>query len=1079
MYTPTKNFNSKQHTIIILDVVRYTIKESFHMFQATNYKQFRFVIMLAVASFLLISCAESLPPGGGGPTTTFDQASYDSANEFRGGRLYDKWWEIKNISAPTKSNPIWEAVIEKVPAASINGNNGGQWRCKECHGWDYKGSNGAYAQGSSHYTGIRAFDTSNQKFTPEHVFRMISNGLVTYGSKKDIPHVYAGTGFMSTADAYDLAKFIYEVARIDNASPTLGDVTRGEVVFNNIPNALDSSWNCATAGCHSQASTNTPTLDDIIAISKDDPQEFLHKVRFGSPTGSMPFGMNVIQAQDVLAFVAAGANSVTVPSSNFSQTTYDSKGRSDVVKGGKLYDKWWSMASGATEPTDPNPRWPASNITITGSATWRCKECHGWDYRGADGAYASGKHATGFRGIVATSSFTMQYPDASSVYSFLKEDTTHGFAGLFSDDEYYALTKFVIDIRSEVMASQSAVNFIDDLTLLTKNGADAANGKVLYETKNTITCSSSSCHGEDGKRVDFADENPDVFPNEFVHNIAQENPWEFMHKIRFGDAGWEFMPSMYDASDATITTINAAADVLAYSQINLVPNIKRAGLLYDKWWNVDGIINPTEPTTRNKTWVANAGTTDATKVSDSATWRCKECHGWDYQGVHGAYAEGSKHYSGIRGYLPVLNTVNKDKTYLMDVIKNGAGSTQLEDHDFGRFLSDTDIGLLADFIMDETLGVPKSVATYNGYLANGNPTSGKIIYQETSPGNCEGCHGANGTTISTVDIAAIANDNPQEFFHKSRYGQPGSNMLPSSTGFAGLTLEAASDVLAYSKTLSVAPGPDPDPGTYSYATADVVRGGRLYDKWWKEMQATDDTVLPPAAVNPYWLGRSENLPVIPADSVVETSWRCKSCHAWDYKGTGYETGTPSSNGADNLLYKIELRRTSTFPNNDTALQQHMYDWIKSGLGTEHQFGTATAQIPSALGERELWDLTRFLLEGGLIDSDSNILNSGIVIGTSNSNGEGLYTGSVDTDVNCVACHGANGDTPPPADQGGSGEALDIFAIAAAVDDPWEFLHKTRFGQPGTSMPAIIGTNNLTNKDAFDILGYSQQSFNAR
>ena len=1066
-----------------LEVTRYTVKERFHMFLATNYKQFRFVIMLAVASFLLMSCAETLPPGGGGPSTSFDEAEYNKADELRGGRLYDKWWEVKNAAPPSVSNPIWEEVTAVVPT-NTNGNNGGQWRCKECHGWDYKGVNGAYAQGNSHYTGIRAFDTSNQAFTPEHVFRMITNGLVDYGSKVDIPHKFSGAGFMATADVYDLTKFIYEVARIDNASPTQGDVTRGETVYNSIPNALDPNWNCATAGCHS--ASDTTSLQIIIDVAKTNPQEFLHKVRFGAPTGSMPFGMTVFQAQDVRAFVAAGANSVTVPSSNFDQTTYASKGRADVVKGGKLYDKWWRVASGATEPAEANPRWPASNTTITGSSTWRCKECHGWDYRGADGAYASGKHATGNRGIVNTANFTMQYTDASAVYSFLKEDTSHGFAGMFSDDnDYYALTKFVMDIRSEVAASQSAVNFIDDETQLAINGADASKGKVVYEEKNTITCSSSSCHGTDGKRLDFEDDNPDVFPNKFVHNIAQDNPWEFMHKIRFGDAGFQGMPSMYDASDATITTINAAADVLAYSQTNLVPNIKRAGLLYDKWWNVAGVDDPTEPTTRNKTWVANLGTTDVTKVSDSTTWRCKECHGWDYQGVHGAYAEGSKHYSGIRGFLPVLNTVNKDKTYLMDVIKTGGGSTQLEDHDFGRFLSDADIGILADFIMDETLGVPKAVSTYNGFLANGNVTTGKTIYQESSPGNCEACHGANGTTISTVDIAAIANGNPQEFLHKSRYGQPASTMLPSSAGFAGLTLQAASDVLAYSKTLSVDPGPDPDPGSYSYATADIVRGGRLYDKWWKEMQVTDDTVLAPVALNPYWAGRSDNLPAVPVipnqptQKEIETSWRCKSCHAWDYKGKGYETGTPSSNGADNLIYKIELRRTTTFPNDDTSLQQHIYDWIKSGLGTQHQFGTATAEIPSAMGEREFWDLAKFLLEGGLIDTDSNILNSGIVIGASNANGEGLYTGSVDTAVNCVVCHGANGDIPPPADQGGSGDPLDIFAIAAANGDPWEFLHKTRFGQPGSSMPATFGTNSLTDKDAYDILGYSQQSFNAR
>ena len=122
---------------------------------------------------------------------------------------------------------------------------------------------------------------------------------------------------------------------------------------------------------------------------------------------------------------------------------------------------------------------------------------------------------------------------------------------------------------------------------------------------------------------------------------------------------------------------------------------------------------------------------------------------------------------------------------------------------------------------------------------------------------------------------------------------------------------------------------------------------------------------------------------------------------------------------------------------------------------------------------------KFLLEDGMIDSDTNILTSGIIIGYSNANGDGLFNGSVDVNVNCVICHGADGTTPPPTNQGGSGVALDIFGIAAAASDPWKYLHKIRFGEPGTSMPALEATMNLTDKDIFDILGYSQQRFNAQ
>jgi len=1004
-----------------------------------------------------------------------DDALYNAADEFRGGRLYDKWWNVKNIAMPTDNNPIWDAVIAQLPD-NQNGSNGGQWRCKECHGWDYKGADGAYDQNSSHYTGIKGINNINAL----EVFNMIENGNVTFGSTQNIPHSFAANNKLNTNDIYDLTKFIVKIASTNTANPSLGDVDRGKLIFNQVPTPNPTSWSCDSGGCHTD--TSSTSLTKIIEVAQENPQEFLHKVRFGAPIGAMPFGMNVTDAQDIRAFVAAGAGTTNTDNSNFDPNIYANTSRAAVVHGGKIYDKWWQITANSTEPTTTNTRWPASNTTIIGSSTWRCKECHGWDYRGADGAYASGKHATGFNGIVNTNNFTMRYPDAASVYTFLKENANHGFSGFFTDSEYYALTKFIMTMRAEVNTGLSSIDFIDDNTKLATNGADANSGKTLFETSNSISCSNSSCHGADGKMIDFNDKDLSTTPNTFIHNIAQENPWEFIHKARFGDAG-TFMPTLYDANDASVTTINVAADILAYAQSNLVPDIKRAGRLYDKWWNVDGILDANVPATRNQTWVNNAGTTDATIVSDSSTWRCKECHGWDYQGVDGAYGYNGdttgKHYSGIPGFIPSLNTTNKDKASIFEAIKNGVASSQLVDHNFGRFLNDSDINLIAEFITDESLGVPKLASTYNAFLTNGNPIQGKTIYESTTPGNCISCHGSNGTLIPTVDTSAVANDNPQEFIHKVRYGHPDSSMLPTSNGFTGLNLSMASDVLAYSKTLNSGTNP-----TYNYATADIVRGGRLYDKWWKEMQAADSTVQAPTALNPLWTQRSANVPDFPdtysETKKIETSWRCKNCHGWDYKGIGFETGTPSSTSADNLFHKVKLRREVTFADNEVGLQNHFYEWIKSGLGgSVHKFGEVSDTIPSPMSDRELWDLTKFLLEDGLIDTESNILTSGIAVGTNNINGAGLYIGSINVDVNCVACHGADGSTAPPIDQGGSGEALDIFRISSSNENPWEFIHKTRFGQPGTSMPGIFDVNTLSNQDAFDILGYSQQQFNSR
>jgi len=72
-----------------------------------------------------------------------------------------------------------------------------------------------------------------------------------------------------------------------------------------------------------------------------------------------------------------------------------------IARGGQLYDNWMAVVE-AEEPEATHPAYPADGKK-KGAATWRCKECHGWDYRGKDGAYAKGSHATGIeivRGVV-------------------------------------------------------------------------------------------------------------------------------------------------------------------------------------------------------------------------------------------------------------------------------------------------------------------------------------------------------------------------------------------------------------------------------------------------------------------------------------------------------------------------------------------------------------------------------------------------------------------------------------------------------------------------------------------------------
>ncbi|MDH3327208.1 MAG: hypothetical protein OEM38_10885 [Gammaproteobacteria bacterium] len=1023
------------------------------------------VLAITLLTLTLVNCTETLP------TKTkeglvFEQAELLSANIIRGGRLYDKWWEEKRIPTPSGPNPIWQYTATPESTAK---NEGGQWRCAECHGWDYKGLDGTYSAANTlHFSGVSGLNNTSPEFTAESVFNFISNGVVRIkngatdhdlkSSTPDAAHAFYGTGKLDAKDIYDLTKFIMDFANRDLIDSITGSPTLGKIVYTQ----KFSSKSCGDLGCHTNDSSVTKT--DIIDAALINEAEFLHKVRLGSPSSIMFGGLDNGQAKDVLEFVKAGANTAIIPISNFDQSIYDALTNDNTAKGGLLYDSWWDE-SGASAPTTTHALWPSTNLTA-GSTTWRCKECHGWDYRGKEGAYGkAGKHNTGIKGIVEYSGTTMQMTTANNVYSYLKKDTSHGFdetstIATFSDTEYYALTKFIMTMRDEAKQNKASYNFINDTTLATVNG-DAIAGKTLYTSTQCTTC-----HGANGKLLDFADHTSTPDAHEFLNNIALENPWKYIHKIRFGQPGPVSNMSGTIQIASTLTTdysaIETAVDILAYSQTELTPNIKRAGRLYDKWWKVAGNKSAATPSTQNQDW---SGSADPS-IKDDDTWRCNECHGWDYNGAAGAYSNGTTHYTGIKG---LIDAKALTETVLIDIIKNGPATTT--NHAFGLYISDADITLLAKFILNDTEGIPP-IASLAATLASTDNTNGKTLYEGASPGNCANCHGIDGKTLPNAVINIKANNNAQEFIHKARFGHPDSNMIPISTEFQGASLIQAGDIFAYGKTIGTPAGPA------DYASADPVRGGRLYDEWWVEMQSSNSTVLPPTQENPFWASNYDPT-IIPLSRRTTDTWRCKSCHAWTYKGIGFFTnGTPTDSSADNLINKISLRRSELL--DEIAVQNYIFNVIKSGDPslTMHKFGGAiTTALPSPMTDIEIWDLTKFLLDTkGMIDSSARITATGSVVTPISTNGEGLFLGSANTLVKCADsnCHGTDGTSL----------ATDIFSMSApfsttnTTGDPWGALHKIRFGRPGTAMPSLTGSS-LTTDDAYDILGYGQDRFNRR
>jgi len=182
-----------------------------------------------------------------------------------------------------------------------------------------------------------------------------------------------------------------------------------------------------------------------------------------------------------------------------------------IAEGGRLYDKWWQEYD-LKEPTSTHPAYPVSGKK-KGATTWRCKECHGWDYRGNQGAYSKGSHFTDIIGIQNYNGKPIE-----DIVSILK-DKNHQYDTVMLDKALRLIALFVSEGQIET------TKFIDKKTKKAKG--DFKIGNHVFADKCV------RCHGIDGNDINFGD---DVEP-EYVGTVASKNPWEAIHKIYNGHPG--------------------------------------------------------------------------------------------------------------------------------------------------------------------------------------------------------------------------------------------------------------------------------------------------------------------------------------------------------------------------------------------------------------------------------------------------------------------------------------------------------------------------------------------------------------
>lgn len=209
----------------------------------------------------------------------------------------------------------------------------------------------------------------------------------------------------------------------------------------------------------------------------------------------------------------------------------------DLKTGGLLYDNWLKLSDFI--PEGNHPLYPPE-AKKSGKTTWRCKECHGWDYIGDKGRYSKGSHYTGIKGV-----YDVRSQDPGLLYSSLtNSDAKHDFSAVLSSFQLWSLVKFLRE-------GQADIELVIDSR--GKANGNAAKGKVLFDAQ----C--SSCHGADGNEIDFKDKKEGT---QGVGWLANDNPQESIHKIRWGHPGSD-MPSMI--VDSKLSGQDPI-DILSYSQ---------------------------------------------------------------------------------------------------------------------------------------------------------------------------------------------------------------------------------------------------------------------------------------------------------------------------------------------------------------------------------------------------------------------------------------------------------------------------------------------------------------------------------
>lgn len=415
---------------------------------------------------------------------------------------------------------------------------------------------------------------------------------------------------------------------------------------------------------------------------------------------------------------------------------------STLSRGGRLYDNWYREL-GERPPAERHKAYPIGGLVAGDAAkTWRCVECHGWDYRGKTGAFGQGERYTGIKGIAGLAG-----ADPAKIVAVLT-DAVHGYADVMDRRDIEDVASFVANGQTPLMGRIEASGRVS---------AEPAPAAPLYQTMCAI------CHGADGQLI------PSIPP---LGDLARDDPWQALHNIVNGHAGGA-MPSLRTLDDGLILS------TLAYLQRlpprELLASVSRGGRLYGNWSRETGRQPPAGPHPAYRGKLDDAS-------DERGTWNCRECHGWDYLGKDGAFAAG-RHATGTKG---ITSMVGADPAKVMAVLTNPT-------HRYGGLLSSRDLLDLANFVAAGQIDMYRLIDPKSGRIAGDGRR-----YEAHFQTMCATCHGRDGTMVRTMPpLGRVVNEQPWRAVHSVLNGHPGETMPP----LRALPEQTMAGILAYTQGL--------------------------------------------------------------------------------------------------------------------------------------------------------------------------------------------------------------------------------------------------------------------------------------